>query len=195
MGQVVIRPGERFLPGVVVSAYPKSNWPFSQLPPVGAPQGAAAGSGTVAADGLLTIADLAEDTAFFLHAATPDRYTSVTSKTAVDVEQSTGQGKDLKFAAITAAALGDNTAVAAVAGKRIKVSSYVLIASGAVSVKWKSGAATDLSGAMAFAANGGLAPPAEPSAHVMQTAQGQALVLNLSAAVSVGGHLSYFLEA
>ncbi len=58
-----------------------------------------------------------------------------------------------------------------------------------------SGAVTDLSGAMAFAANGGLAPPAEPSAHVMQTARGEALVLNLSAAVSVGGHHSYFLEA
>lgn len=98
----------------------------------------------------------------------------------------------VKYAVVSTATLGDNTVVAAVAGKRIAVESYALVVSGAVSVKWKSGAATDLSGAMALAANGGLAPAgAGPDSSLLATAAGGALVLNLSAAVQVSGHVAY----
>jgi len=49
---------------------------------------------------------------------------------------------------------GDNTLVALVTGKRIRVLSYLLVADAAVSARWKSGASTNKSGAMALAANG-----------------------------------------
>lgn len=107
----------------------------------------------------------------------------------------TGQGKTLKFAQINAAALGDNTLVAAVPGLKIKVVSYVMVAASAVTARLYSGAAgTPLSGAMSFAANGGVAMPGEPSSHLLETAAGAALVLNLGAAVQVSGHIAYFEE-
>jgi len=104
----------------------------------------------------------------------------------------------LKYAAISASSSGDNTIVAAVTGQKIVLVSYVVVAAGDVSVTWKSGASTSLSGAMALAANGGAAPGAGPLtpagvAGLLETAGGEALVLNLSAAVSVGGHIAYRL--
>lgn len=104
----------------------------------------------------------------------------------------------LKYAAVSASASGDNTIVAAVPNQKIVLVSYVVIASADVSITWKSGASTNLSGAMAIAANGGAAPGAGPLAPsgvvgLLETASGQALVLNLSAAVPVGGHIAYRL--
>lgn len=109
--------------------------------------------------------------------------------------QPAGATSGLLFGVISAAASGDNTLLAASATKKIKLVSYVCVAAAAVSVKFKSGAATDLAGAMAFAANGGVAMSGSPQAHLLETAVNAALVLNLSAAVQVSGHFSYFLEA
>lgn len=107
------------------------------------------------------------------------------------------RGRALAFAPIDVAASGDNTIVAADPSNKIKVASYMLVADAAVAARWKSGVGTNLSGAMSFAANGGCAaPPVAPAGgHWLETAVNQALVLNLSAAVGVRGHLSYFLEA
>lgn len=101
----------------------------------------------------------------------------------------------MPFAKISASASGDNTIVAAVSGKRIRVQNYTIIAAGDVSVTWKSGS-TEISGAMPFASNGGAAPGAGgPNATgpdgVLETAGGEALVMNLSGAVLVAGHLRY----
>jgi hypothetical protein len=76
-----------------------------------------------------------------------------------------------------------------VAGKRLLVLSYALVASGAVAVKFKSGTGTDLSGAMAMSANGTLTGSLNKYGHVA-TNVGQALVLNLSGAVQVSGHIT-----
>lgn len=74
-------------------------------------------------------------------------------------------------------------------GKRIRVVSYVIVASGAVNAQFRSGANTNLTGAMRLVEAGGV------SAHfdggLFQTAVGEALNLNLSAAVQVSGHLTY----
>lgn len=94
-----------------------------------------------------------------------------------------------KFAAIAASASGDNPIVAVVAGKKIRVLSYVLMANGAVNAKWRS-ATTDKSGLLYFAANGGAVAPHTPVGH-LETAAGEALNLNLSGAVAVGGHVTY----
>jgi hypothetical protein len=107
------------------------------------------------------------------------------------------RGLALNFAAIDVAASGDNTLVAADATRKVKVLSYVLVADAAVTARWKSGAAGNLSGAMSLAANGGAVAPAiaPGQGHWLETAVNQALVLNLGGAVGVRGHLSYVLEA
>lgn len=105
----------------------------------------------------------------------------------------TGQGKNLQFASISTAASGATQLVAAQAGLQIKVVSYVLIASGAVTAKFQSGS-TDLTGAMSLAANGGAVVLGQPSSHLFETAVNTALNINLGGAVQVSGHISYFTE-
>jgi hypothetical protein len=106
------------------------------------------------------------------------------------------RGQTLQFASISASSSGDNTVVSADATRRIRVLSYVVVSAGTVNVAWKSGAGTSLSGAMPLVANTGVASPiGTPSGGwLLETATNQALVLNLSAAIAVTGHLSYFLE-
>jgi hypothetical protein len=103
--------------------------------------------------------------------------------------------QQIQYAAISASNSGDNTLVTAVSGKKIKVQSYVIVAVGTVSVTFKSNS-TSLSGAMPLVVNSGIAAaPTKPTAGSwFQTASGEALVLNLSDAIAVTGHFSYYLE-
>lgn len=94
-----------------------------------------------------------------------------------------------KFAVISASSSGDNTIVAAVPGKKIRVLSYAFVSSGTVNAKWQS-EATDISGLMYFIANTGISSGYNPKGH-FQTVSGKALELNLSGAQAVGGHLNY----
>lgn len=96
------------------------------------------------------------------------------------------------FAPISVSASGDTTVVAATAGSKIRVIKYSLVCAGAVVVTWKSSIAGAISGPMSFLANGGISDAAE-IAGIMQTAVGEALVLNLNGNVSVGGTLAYVL--
>lgn len=99
------------------------------------------------------------------------------------------------FAPIDTASAGDNTLVAANAKNKIKVISFFLVSTAALAVRFKSGAANNLTGAMAFAANGGLAIPAgDTYSHLFETNVNEALVLNLSGATQVSGGLAYKLE-
>lgn len=100
----------------------------------------------------------------------------------------------LLFAPIDVSSAGDNTVLAADSTRKIKVQNYVLVADSAVSARWKSGAATNLSGAMSLATSGGVAAAAGAGTWLLETAAAQALVLNLGGAVGVRGHLAYFLE-
>lgn len=101
----------------------------------------------------------------------------------------------IKFASISASNSGDNTIVSAVTNKKIKVLSVALIASGTVSVKWRSNT-TDISGAMPLVVNSGFVLPASAPGmgHYLETATGEALNINLSTGTAVTGHLSYFEE-
>lgn len=103
----------------------------------------------------------------------------------------------MKYAAISASSSGNTTMVAAVPERRIRVLSYTVVADSAVVVKWKSGS-TDISGDMSLAANGGMSPNSSglsPAGFVglFETGIGEGLILNLSSAVAVGGHLTYVL--
>lgn len=96
-----------------------------------------------------------------------------------------------QYAVINVSSNGDNSIVAAIAGKVIRVLAYTIVADAAVVVKWFSGAGgTAISGGMSFSANGGATPPYCQVGH-FQTGVNTALVLNLSGAVGARGHLTY----
>lgn len=98
-----------------------------------------------------------------------------------------------KFAPIQASSAGDNTIVAANASKSFRVISYVISASGAVNAKWKRGS-TDVSGLLYMDAKGGAVANEAQKGH-FETNINEALILNLSGAVAVGGHITYLEEA
>lgn len=95
------------------------------------------------------------------------------------------------FAAISAASNGNNTLVAAVTGKKIRVVAYNFMANGTVNAKFQSGAGgTDLTGLKYLVVNTGLVAPFNPVGW-FETAASTLLNLNLSAGVAVGGELVY----
>lgn len=96
-----------------------------------------------------------------------------------------------KFAKIAASSSGDNTIVAAVTSKKIRVLAAVLMSNGTVNAKFQSGASgTDLTGLFYTVANTGACLPFNPVGW-FETAATTLLNLNLSAAVAVGGCITY----
>lgn len=96
-----------------------------------------------------------------------------------------------KFAVIDHASSGDNTLVAAVASRKIRVLSLWLVAAGAVTVRFESGAGgTALTGQASLGANAVLVLPFNPLGH-FETAVNTLLNLELGGAVSVDGNLCY----
>lgn len=116
---------------------------------------------------------------------------SITAKLATDKLQDGTTALTPKFASIDVASSGDNTIVAAVNPKKLRVLSVFLVAAGAVNVRFESGAGgTALTGQMNLAANGGFALPFNPLGW-FETASNTLLNLELSGAVSVDGCLTY----
>lgn len=101
------------------------------------------------------------------------------------------RGFNYQFASIVASASGATQIVAAVPNKRIRVINLEVSALAAVNIKWQS-AANDLTGLFYVAGNGGEVLPTSEVGW-FQTNPGEALNINLSAAVAVGGHLVYSL--
>lgn len=103
------------------------------------------------------------------------------------------------FAKIDTASSGNTTLVAANANARIRVHNYVFVAGGTVNVKFVGGS-TDLTGAMTCSSGSGVSSPgatpttADQEACLFYTAKNEALIINLSGAVQVSGHLAYSLE-
>jgi len=96
-----------------------------------------------------------------------------------------------KYAIIDAATLGDNTLVASVASKKIRVLALFMIAAGTVNARFESGAGgTALSGQMNLVVNSGFTLPFNPVGW-FETAVTTLLNLELSAAISVDGALVY----
>jgi len=95
------------------------------------------------------------------------------------------------FSTIVASASGATTIVALVSSKKIRVLALQLVANAAVNVKWQSHVTpTDLTGLAYLGANGGYVLPFNPVGW-FQTNTGEALDINLSGAVAVGGCLTY----
>lgn len=100
---------------------------------------------------------------------------------------------EVQFAVVQAAVAGDNTLVAAVPGKQIRVVSLVLVASGgANSVRLESGAGgAALTGVMDLIADGQLILEQNMAGWCAPTAAGALLNLELAAATAVAGVLGY----
>ena len=91
------------------------------------------------------------------------------------------------------AASGDNEIVAAVAGKQIRVLSILAQSAGIVTMRFESGAGGDaLTGQMAQIAQSGFSLTYNSSGW-FKTNPGEALSLELSAAVKIAGVLNYDL--
>lgn len=96
-------------------------------------------------------------------------------------------------AVIDHATSGDNTLLAAVAGRRIRVHALYLISAGTVTARFESGAGgTALSGQINLVANSGFVLPHNPTGW-FETAINTLLNLELSGAVSVDGGFTYSL--
>lgn len=106
--------------------------------------------------------------------------------------KSLGVNLTVKYASIAASASGNNTLVAAAgAGKKIRVLAATLSFNGSVNAKFQSGAGgTDLTGLTYGVVNAGFVLPYNPHGW-FETAANTLLNLNLSAAVAVGGMLTY----
>lgn len=98
--------------------------------------------------------------------------------------------KTIYHAVIDQSGAGTDALVAATTGK-IRVTSYAVVLGGAGTVKFQS-ASTDITGAMSFAANGGISI-ANSDQPVMETAANAALNIVTTGAAGKG-HLSYFIE-
>jgi hypothetical protein len=96
-----------------------------------------------------------------------------------------------KFAKIVASSSGVTEVIALVSGKKIRVLSLSLTANAAVNVKFQSHTTpTDLTGLYYLGDKGGFVLPYNPLGH-FESLSGQALDINLSGAVAVGGQLVY----
>lgn len=122
-------------------------------------------------------------------AATTD---TITAKLATDTIQNGTTALTPKYAKISASSSGNNTVVAAVTSKKIRVLGWNLVGNGAVNAKWQDGAGgTDLTGLYyVAAAGGGISVPFNPVGW-FETSSNTLLNLNLSGAVAVGGSLCY----
>lgn len=96
-----------------------------------------------------------------------------------------------KFAVIDVASSGDNTLVAAVTAKKIRVLAAVLVSAGTVTTRFEDGAGgTAMTGQMSLVANSGFTLPFNPLGW-FETGSNTLLNLELSAAISVDGSLVY----
>ena len=95
-------------------------------------------------------------------------------------------------AVVNASTSGNNTLIAGTVGQTIRVFAIDLMMAGAVNIKFRDGASTDLSAAQPFYAGGGKVLDPFPSGDpLFVCTAGNDFVLNLSAAVAVTGTIWY----
>jgi hypothetical protein len=115
----------------------------------------------------------------------------VRNKEATGTIDDAGTDRTVKYVIIDAASSGDNTLLAAVASRKIRVLSAFIVSAGSVNVRFESGAAgTALTGQMNLVANTGFVLPYNPHGW-FETAVNTLLNLELSGAISVDGSLTY----
>lgn len=103
----------------------------------------------------------------------------------------------VKTVKVDTAAAGYTKLVTGLANRRVRVTSFALVAGGTVTAKFQEDdgtTKTDLTGAMPMVANTQLALAGGGDVPLLQAEDGQDLGLTLSAAVQVSGFVSYTVE-
>jgi hypothetical protein len=100
------------------------------------------------------------------------------------------------YANVTVTASGDTIIIPAVAGKKVRLHEYVVITDADVIFTWKDTAGTSLSGPLPLASYGGISSAPGAGSYqtpfgLMETSPNAGLVINLSGAVNIGGHITY----
>lgn len=118
-----------FTPGETVSAYPKANWLFHELPATGAPKGSAAASAPADASGTVTLGSLAPGTAYYVRGGTSLTYRSLVTHRSTDALEIPGvhmppDGLPFWKAARERARAGAGLARVAVVGDSVTVGYY-----------------------------------------------------------------------
>lgn len=117
---------------------------------------------------------------------------SVAADTAKIANGASGTYLTPKFQKITASSSGATTIVAAVTSKKIRVLAWDTVANAAVNFKWQSHVTpTDLTGLYYMSGQGNGVARAFCPIGLFETVSGEALDINLSGAVAVGGVLTY----
>lgn len=96
----------------------------------------------------------------------------------------------MKWAPINAGALGDNTIIAGVSGKKLRVVNLYLTAGLAVALQLKSGPNVKV-GAMSLLAATPFVMNMSPGCWVVETEAGEAFVINSSVATGLRGGCNY----
>jgi len=96
-------------------------------------------------------------------------------------------------AVVNVSSSGDNTIISAPTAGFIRVHGYVLLAANSVTVRWRDDNPTNYTGQMACGAGGGAVAP-DTRDGWFDLPVGKALVLNLSSAVAVAGHVKYSIQ-
>lgn len=124
--------------------------------------------------------------------ATDQATLSVAADTSKIMNGVSGTSLTPKFAKITASSSGATTIVAAVTSKKIRVLGWEVSVNAAVNFKWQSHVTpTDLTGLYYNSAQGGGVARSFNPVGWFETVSGEALDINLSGAVAVGGSLVY----
>lgn len=114
-------------------------------------------------------------------------------QTTIDSNQMSTAGTIVtpKFAALAISSSGNTTVIAAVTSKKIRVLAIAFMSAGTVNLKFQTGTGgTDLTGLFYMVANTGAALPFNPAGW-FETGSGVLLNANLSAAIAVGGCITY----
>jgi hypothetical protein len=100
----------------------------------------------------------------------------------------------IKAASLDAHDSGDNTIVAAIPGRHVRVVGIKLSVAGDVTITWKSGlggTTTALATAETFKAGGGMSDFWGPHGYFFETLEGEALNCYLGGSVQVSGWINY----
>lgn len=115
-----------------------------------------------------------------------------TRQTVLDPLNDAGTAVPIKFVRVNATADGDNTIVAAVGGKKIRVLGYALTVTAAGTITVQNTQATPvLMAQFSLAAQGGVSYAGGLTAPAFETAVGTGVEINNPAGVDILGHLTY----
>lgn len=163
--------------------------------PSGALTADATGSVVSLSSGTVTLSStpLAQLTSSGITQVMPVTSSGVNLYSTAGVVVDTRRQNTLQFATITVSSGGAKILVAASGSNKVKVTSYVIVASSAVNATWQS-SNTVISGQMFLSSNSGVAIAGDMNSWVLETSAGGDLRLATDVTSYLTGHLAFFYE-